>query len=64
MSVSRTIRLALTAGAALVLAAPATARPAVSQIEWSIDRDGSDASRVQLTIETRWSANDRSTWYR
>ena len=34
------------------------------QIEWSIQRDGSsaDASRVQLTIESRWGRNSRSTW--
>ena len=53
--------------ASLLFVGAATAVPAaasVGQIEWTIERDGSsaDASRVQLTIETRWAPNSRSTW--
>src|SRR5688572_1176356 len=52
------------AGACAVAAASPVAGATPGQIEWSIQRDGSsaDASRVQLTIESRWSRNSRSTW--
>lgn len=64
--VSTTFRHPFTVVAAGVIGAavPLAAAVPVGQIHWSIQRDGSsaDASRVQLTIESRWSASSRSTW--
>jgi hypothetical protein len=39
--------------------APAAAQQ-MESITWSIDR--ADAGRVQLTIDSRWNGNSRSTW--
>ena len=62
----KTIRHGLVAVAACALAAavPGGAKPAVGQVEWSIERDGSsaDASRIQLTVETRWTSNSHGMW--
>jgi hypothetical protein len=52
-----------TLGLVVAAAAPVTSAQAQT-IEWSVAR-GSRlpvGERVQLTIETRWSASDRSTW--
>jgi hypothetical protein len=64
-----TWRKLVTAGAMAACASAVTAtfvqaQPAPGRIEWSIDRDGSsaDAHKIQLTIESRWSANNHSMW--
>jgi hypothetical protein len=59
------VRHSLTTFWALLLAACAPMAAAQAQdIDWSIRRGGSeaDASKVQLTVETRWGANNRSLW--
>jgi hypothetical protein len=70
MKVSLSKRLMIVAAAVascssvVALAAVAAAEERVGTIDWSIERGGSqaDGSRVQLTIESRWSAHSQSTW--
>jgi hypothetical protein len=66
-----TWRKLVIAGAFAVLAPAVTASAPASvaserpdSIGWSIDRNGpgKDGSQVQLTIDSRWGANNRSTW--
>ena len=54
--------IAVSAVAVTAYAAPESGPP--GSIEWSIDRDGSsaDGRKVQLTVESRWGGNSRSTW--
>lgn len=57
-------RTLLFAGAIAVVAPASVAAQPASSIHWSIDRAGSrfDGRDVQLTIDSRWSPNNRSTW--
>jgi len=64
-SLLRTVGATAVAVLALSVGA-ACAQPAggPQSIDWSIQRGGStsDASRVQLTIESRWGSHSRSSW--
>jgi hypothetical protein len=60
-----TMRRALLVPAALLLAGPACASAQqASSIGWSIEAAGpaKDGSEVQLTIDSRWNSQSRSTW--
>lgn len=56
--------IALGLAAIIAGSAPAAAPSDSGQIEWEIQRSGSraDGTSVQLTIESRWGGDGRSTW--
>ncbi len=49
---------ALTLGSA----SPAGAQQQMESISWSVEQEGTRSDKIQLTVESRWNGNSRSTW--